>query len=168
MIERRGVPLRAGQVEEGELYELLMNSAALKPQMEAARRLIFNSLRVREWMIENGFVDLVEKPDGRCAVILLDRAMEYVDGCIARHEGIPGLTRSEYAVICVAANISGARTSLRYILPDLDRADMEAVAEAMMYAAGFMDGLADAAGNEPADGSELGPNSADFDRRLGM
>ncbi|MFE3247036.1 hypothetical protein, partial [Kitasatospora indigofera] len=72
------------------------------------------------------------------------------------------------AVLTVAANLAGKDNySLRNTLYDLDEDHMRLVVEAMMYAAGYLDGSADPWGNEdPSTERGWGTNSRAREERL--
>ncbi|SEL54039.1 hypothetical protein SAMN05414137_109325 [Streptacidiphilus jiangxiensis] len=152
-----------------ELYRLLMRGASTVWQVEAAERLIFQVGTLRQWLVGNGFIRLEGDRPRPWASTHFDEALAKVlelsrDGRAFEATG-PG--RSERAVLLVAAGLSGqARIdTLRHFMPDLEEDHARLVAEAMMYAAGLMDGAADPTAHE-ADGPGTGPNARAHERRI--
>lgn len=152
-----------------ELYELLMRGAGTVWQVEAAVRLSFEALELRRWLIGNGYVRWFDGPGGPYLGVAFDEAVDRVhelsrDGRLFAGSG-PG--KSERAVLTVAASLSGQTDvgTLRHFMPDLDAEHARLVAEAMMYAAGWMDGAADPFANE-VDGPGTGPNAVAHDARI--
>lgn len=73
---------------------------------------------------------------------------------------------SEANVLWVAASLWGEDVgSLRYAVEDLDACHAQRVAEAVMYAAGYMDGVADPLACE-AEGPGTGPNAVAHEKRV--
>ncbi|WP_030273677.1 hypothetical protein [Streptomyces sp. NRRL B-24484] len=155
--------------EREDLYEPLMRGACTVAQVEAAYRLVFQVEPLWEWLLERGFVELCSRERYDLLEVKLASALDHV----WRNRDLPVLDAgasgtSARAVLTVAANLAGKdHTSLRNTLYDLDEDHMRPVAEAMMYAAGFLDGSADPWGNEdPGAERGWGPNSLAREERL--
>lgn len=171
MPELSGAPLAQ---DPDELYRLLMRGAGTIPQLEAAHRLVFQVDRLCSWLISSGCIsqERLDLDDGRSlpyAAVRFDAAEKRVrelsrDGRLLAEYG-PG--KSERAALLVAAALSGQTSvgTLRDVMPDLNQDHARLVAEAMMYAAGWMDGAADPMAFE-VDGPGTGPNAVAHDRRI--
>lgn len=164
-MEERGV-----QPQDRErLYELLMIGASTVVPVEAAERLVFQAVSLRDWLIEYKFMRFHGGAIGPYVATHFDEAIERIrdlskDGRLFSEFG-PG--KSERAVLYVAASLSGGVNiqTLRYFVSDLNADHARLTAEALMYAAGYMDGIADPVGNEP-EGRGTGPNSLSYDKRI--
>lgn len=151
------------------LYKLLMEGASGVMQVEAAERLVFFVPTLRTWLIDNGFMRLHGEGAECYAATQFDEAIERLrelslDG---RQFGEFGPGKSERAVFYAAAALSGKASvgTLRNFMPDLEAEHARLVAEAMLYAAGYMDGAADPWANE-IEGPGTGPNAAAYESRL--
>ncbi len=152
-----------------ELYRLLLRGASTVWQLEAAEILVFKVKTLRDWLIRNHFIkkcnDQIRpyaSTDFRAALDRADELPRDEDASNASWLGV-----SERAVLCVASSLSGQVQvgTLRQVMTDLEEEHAQFVAEAMMYAAGFMDATADPDGNEPGPPGS-GPNAIAHERRI--
>ncbi|WP_162257850.1 hypothetical protein [Kitasatospora sp. Root107] len=155
--------------EHERLYELAMRGTSCLIPVEAAVWLVFQVEELRDWLVGNGFVPMVERPDSAYAVVDFARALETLwEPRQAGRESLQdGLSESSKGVLIAAANLSGLSTDpLRHSIQALEYDEARLVAQAVMYAAGFMDGSADPFGNEvPNDGTGAGPHAAAHEKR---
>ncbi|MFE2352041.1 hypothetical protein [Kitasatospora cineracea] len=156
-----------------ELYEPLMRAVCPSSQGEAAFRLVYQVEPLWEWLLARGLVTVESRERYDLLDVDLPGALTRLqeEGGVAGPEGRDDpVARSAGAVLAVAANLAGSlHCSLRNVLYELTGDHVRLVAEAMMYAAGYLDGSADPWGNEgPASGheEEWGPNSVAREERL--
>ncbi|MFE3113895.1 hypothetical protein ACFXG8_40470 [Kitasatospora indigofera] len=152
-----------------DLYEPLMRGACTIAQVEAAYRLVFQVEPLWDWLLQRGFIELSSDERYDCLEVRLQAALEHVREkreAPVLEAGSSG--KSASAVLTVAANLAGKDNySLRNTLYDLDEDHMRLVVEAMMYAAGYLDGSADPWGNEdPSTERGWGTNSRAREERL--
>ncbi|WP_282204959.1 hypothetical protein [Kitasatospora fiedleri] len=135
-----------------DLYEPLMRAVCPSSQGEAAFRLVYRVEPLWEWLLSHGFIELKSREHYDLVDIDLRSALARMreDGGSSGSEGSgPEIDGSSRAVLAVAANLAGSdHGSLRNVLPELDGEHVAFVAEAVMYAAGYLDGSADPWGNE--------------------
>ncbi|MFJ4678555.1 hypothetical protein [Kitasatospora sp. NPDC088783] len=160
---------RANRLPEDptELEQLLMRGASTVRQVEAAERLVLRVPQLRAWLIERGFLAVRRQGDFVYASTYFEEAVDAaVEILRGGHQALAdtGLTMSGFSVLGVAANLSGqVQNSLRYAAHTIDDDDAKLVAEAVLYALGYMDATVDVHGNE-VDG--WGPNSLAYEERL--
>lgn len=146
-----------------ELYKLLMRGASTLWPVEAAERLIFHTESLRQWLVENNFIRACVFDERVAASTHFDEALAAWD---RRPNAQSSEYSSDYAVLRCAASLAGKlRIDLRSTLEYLDERSAKLVAEAVMYAAGFMDGEANPVANDGPHG-QSGPNWADHERRI--
>jgi hypothetical protein len=154
-------------LDENELYERLMRSASFVWQCEAAVRLVFKTTALRQWLIERRFVVSGVLNGLPIAEIMFAEACAHIRSLSAsagRREA-EGPERSEANVLWVAASLWGEDVgSLGYAVEELDAGHAQRVAEAVMYAAGYMDGKADPLAGD-AEGPGTGPNAVAHEKR---
>ncbi|QMU73119.1 hypothetical protein [Streptacidiphilus sp. P02-A3a] len=149
-----------------ELEILLMQGASTIRQVEAAERLVLKVDNLREWLIKNNYLRMHMSETGPYAATYFAEAFAAVveilrGGSIALEAS--GLTKSSFSALAVAANLSGrVQNSIRYTVHEIDDVDAQAVAEAILYAMGYMDATVDLYGNE-VDGD--GPNRLAYEKR---
>jgi hypothetical protein len=150
------------------LGPLLMKGASTVRQVEAAERLVLQIPTLRSWLIEKQFLLMYESQAGSYAAT--DFARAYAEATEIKRRGgdealkNSGLSESCWSVLGVAANLSGrVANSLRYAVHDIGDEDATLVAEAVLYAFGFMDATVDVCGG---NGDRIGPNELDYERRL--
>ncbi|MDI5971922.1 hypothetical protein POF50_021730 [Streptomyces sp. SL13] len=147
------------RLDEGELYERMMRSAGPIPPCGAAVRLVFLTPALRVWLMNHGLVraDMV---DGRhVAVVSFADAFELFKDFYGRSmlQEKEGIGDSEVSVLWIAASLWGVDVgTLRHVMTGLEKDHAGLAAEAMMYAAGFMDNSADPESGE-VDGYATGP-----------
>lgn len=155
-----------------ELYKLIMRGASPFWQVEAAARLVFQVETLRGWLLSNGFIERCEGQSRPYARILFSEALDRVGELnkSGRDFDAYGPGESERAVLLVAVSLVGDSQvgTLRHFMPDLEEDHAQLVAEAMMYAAGFMDATVDPWGNSPGLPG-TGPNAVEHkNRNLGL
>ncbi len=178
-------PRHAGRERESEnarvdltgpregLYEPLMRAVCPSSQGEAAFRLVYRVEPLWEWLLARGLVTV----ESRERYDLFDADLPGAPARLWEGGGVPvteggdeAVARSAGAVPAVAANLAGSHhCGLRNVLYELTGEHLRLVAEAVVYAAGYLDGSADPWGNEgPAAGHEegWGPNSVAQEERL--
>jgi hypothetical protein len=154
--------------DEEELHRRFIRGAVPLPAVTAAVDLVFRARAVREWLVANGCV--AEREERGRPVVKVDfkRAVSLVLEMVSAGTFESGFQpgRSGRAVLWLAASLGGVSQAdpLRYFVEDLTPADAKVCAEAVMYAAGWMDGVADPRGGVPE--GELGPRSEQFDDLL--
>ena len=149
------------------LGPLLMRGASTIRQAEAAERLVVQVPELRDWLINNQFIELYQgkrKPYARTKFKeAADRACEILrNGYSALEES--GLSMSCWSVLEVSANLSGEVKGTLRDVNELEDEHAKLVGEAVLYAFGFFDATVDVNGGW---GEEMGPNAADYDRRFG-
>jgi hypothetical protein len=154
--------------DEEELHRRFIRGAVPLPTVTAAVDLVFRAREVREWLMANGCVAEGEERGRALVKVDFKRATDLVlEMVLARtfdSKFQPG--HSGRAVLWLAASLGGVSQAdpLRFFVEDLSAPDAKLCAEALMYAAGWMDGVADPSGGVPGD--ELGPRAQQFDDLL--
>ncbi|MFJ1757896.1 hypothetical protein [Kitasatospora sp. NPDC088134] len=154
-----------------DLYEPLMRAVCPSAQGEAAVRLVHQVEPLWNWLLAEGFVEHVRRERYDILTLGLAEALAHLGERAENAQSVDGgpeLDPSSTAVLIVAASLAGSdRSSLRNVLHQLTGEHLRLVLEAMMYAAGYMDGSADPWGHEgPGVAPGEGPNSTAREERL--
>lgn len=151
-----------------ELYEWFMRGGGPVIELCAAIDLVFRAEGLRRWLISNGLVEVSIHEGWPMAEVNFRAAVERVKEISKREQDFMALGPGERSrgILWVAASLTGQVEigSLRHYVMDLEAPDAKLVAEAMMYAAGCLDGTADPFGDAP-NGPGTGPKSEAFERR---
>lgn len=147
------------------LGPLLMRGASTIRQAEAAERLVVQVADLRDWLINNQFIELIHgnKPYARTHFReATARASEILRNGYDALEA-SGLSMSCWSVLEVAANLSGEVTGTLRDVNELDDKHAKLVGEAILYAFGYFDATVELNGNW---GEEMGPNAIEYQRRF--
>ncbi|WP_042388413.1 hypothetical protein [Streptacidiphilus melanogenes] len=152
--------------DEAELYRAFLRGAVPFRPYSAAVDLVFRVPELRQWMIDGGFAYLREDKERPTAEIdfkaATDRVREAVASGSFESEFPPG--DSCRAALWLAASLAGVPhlDPLRFFVEALSADHAKLCAEAVMYAADFMDGTADPSGG--LDDESMGPREELFDK----
>ena len=153
--------------DSSDIYTMLMLGAGGSFEtVEAAYRLVYQVKSVLAWMIDRNFIHVRHTDTFSYAVVSFPDALSEIDATSQCAE--LGLTKSDVAVIWVAASLAGKdNASLRVCAQYLDEESTKHVVEAIMYASGYMDGEVNLHSELAAEGS-IGPNRQAHDERFDL
>lgn len=148
-----------------ELRELFMRGAwGVSTSAEAGYRLAFEVESVRHWLLSHGLAHLRSINGIDYVEIDFDACSQRLSSARA-NPASADLDKSGVAVMDFIASFAGRESINIRNSSNLSRDDARLVAEAVMYASGFMDGTADSTANDGPNGGD-GPNAMAHDRRI--
>lgn len=151
------------EIPADELITLLLRASLSSEALAAGSRLAAQVDEVRTWLARQGYIKLASSDGGaHYATIDFTAALAELPG-FRRDPRQSPLSRSAIDVIAFAGSLAGSGSVTLRSSCNFDETSVKYVAEAIMYAAGFMDGAADPTANDPGDG---GLNSRAHDALL--